>query len=210
MDVPMVFRRYPSFVLRTGLIVISCGFSISAQAQQSPVIPPSESGQTDPSEIQGSSRASVPDTPDPAQRLPGIINGAVVDQTGAAVAGAEIKLIREPPSQNRTVSTAEDGQFSLLNIEPGPFQLTISSPGFASQNFSGILHPGETFAVPGIALIVDADSTEMRVTPATVDVAQDEIKVEEQQRVFGIIPNFYVSYVTNAAPLTPRQQFQLA
>ena len=205
----MVFRRYPSFVLRTGLIVISCGFSISAQAQQSPVIPPSESGQTDPSEIQGSSRASVPDTPDPAQRLPGIINGAVVDQTGAAVAGAEIKLIRET-SADRTVSTAEDGQFTLLNIEPGPFQLTISSPGFASQNFFGILHPGETFAVPGIALIVAAASTEMRVTPATVDVAQDEIKVEEQQRVFGVIPNFYVSYVTNAAPLTHKKKFQLA
>lgn len=207
----MVFRRYPSLVLRTSLIVLSCGFSITAQAQsqQSPVIPPSESGQPDPSEIQGSSRASVPNTSDPAQRLPGIINGAVVDQTGSAVAGAEVKLIREA-LPNRTVSTSEDGQFSLLNIEPGPFQLTISSPGFASQNFSGILHPGETFAVPRIALIVAAASTEMRVTPATVDIAQDEIKVEEQQRVFGVIPNFYVSYVTNAAPLTPRQKFQLA
>src|SRR3984957_7253363 len=212
MDVPMVFRRYPSFVLRTGLIVLAYGFSHTAQAQsqQSRAIPPSESGQPDPSEIQGSSGTSVPNTSDPAQRLPGIINGAVVDQTGAAVAGAEVKLTREPPSQNRTVSTAEDGQFSLLNIEPGPFQLTISFPGFAPQTFSGILHPGQTFAVPRIALIVAAASTEMRVTPATVDIAQDEIKVEEQQRVFGVIPNFYVTYVANAAPLTPRQKFQLA
>jgi hypothetical protein len=211
MDIPMVFRRYPSLVLRTSLIVLSCGVSITAQAQsqQSPVIPPSANGQPDPSEIQGSSRASVPNTSHPAQRLPGIINGVVVDQTGSVVAGAEVKLIREA-LPNRTVSTAEDGQFSLLNIEPGPFQLTISSPGFAPQNFSGILHPGETFAVPRIALIVAAASTEMRVTPATVDIAQDEIKVEEQQRVFGVIPNFYVSYVTNAAPLTPRQKFQLA
>jgi hypothetical protein len=210
MDVPMVFRRYPSLVLRAGLIVLSCGFSHTAQAQsqQSPAIPPSESGQPDPSEIQGS-RASVPNASDPAQRLPGIINGAVVDQTGAAVAGAEVKLLRDA-SAGRTVSTSEDGQFSLLNIEPGPFQLTISSPGFASQTFSGILHPGQTFAVPRIALIVAAASTEMRVTPATVDIAQDEIKVEEQQRVFGVIPNFYVTYVANAAPLTPRQKFQLA
>src|ERR1700723_2735973 len=102
MDVPMVFPRYPSLVLRTSLIVLSCGFSHTAQAQsqQSPAIPPSESGQPDPSEIQGS-RASVPNASDPAQRLPGIINGAVVDQTGAAVAGAEVKLTREPPSQNR-------------------------------------------------------------------------------------------------------------
>jgi hypothetical protein len=58
--------------------------------------------------------------------------------------------------------------------------------------------------------MVAAASTEMRVTPATVDVAQDEIKVEEQQRVFGVIPNFYVSYIANAAPLTTRQKFQLA
>jgi hypothetical protein len=212
MDVPMVFRRYPSLVLRTGLIVLSFGFSAAAQAQsqQPPAIPPSDSSQPDPSKIQGRSSASLPDTQAPAQRLPGLISGTVVDQTGAAFAGAEVKLTGEAPSQNRTVSTAEDGQFSILNIEPGPFQLTTTSPGFADQTFSGTLHPGENFAVPRIALIVAAASTEMRVSPATVDVAQDEIKVEEQQRVFGVIPNFYVSYVTNAAPLTPRQKFQLA
>ena len=208
----MVFRRYPSLVLRTGLIVLSCGFSTVAQAQspQPRAIPPADNSQPDPSQIQGPSSSSPPDTPDPAQRLSGLISGTVVDQTGAAVAGAEVKLTREPPSPNRTVSTAENGQFSLLNLEPGPFQLTISSPGFADQTFSGTLHSGETFAVPRIALIVAAASTEMRVTPATVDVAQDEIKIEEQQRVFGVIPNFYVSYVANAAPLTPKQKFQLA
>jgi hypothetical protein len=208
----MVFRRYPSFVLRTGLIVLSCGFSTTAQAQsqQSPAIPPADSSRPDPSKIQGPSSVSLPGTQDPAQRLPGLISGTVVDQTGAAVAGAEVQLTREPPSQNRTVSTGEDGQFSLLNIEPGPFQLTITSPGFAAQTFSGTLHAGENFAAPRIALIVATASTEMRVTPATVDVAQDEIKIEEQQRVFGVIPNFYVSYVANAAPLTPKQKFQLA
>jgi len=211
MDVPMVFRRYPSLVLRTGLIALSCGFLVAAQAQSRQLpTPPSDSRQHDPSNIEGSANASLPSTPDPSQRLPGLISGTVVDQTGAAVAGAEVKLTRDPPSPNQTVSTAEDGQFSLINIEPGPFQLTITSPGFAAQTFSGILRSSENFAVPRIALIVAAASTEMRVTPATADVAQDEIKVEEQQRVFGVIPNFYVSYVANAAPLTPRQKFQLA
>jgi hypothetical protein len=211
MDVPMVFRRYPSFVLRTGLIVLSCGFSTAAQSrsQQPPALPPSDSRQPDPAKFDGFSSTSLPSTPYPAQRQQGIISGTVVDQTGAAVAGAEVKLIREA-SADRTVSTAEDGQFSLLNIEPGPFQLTIASAGFATQTFSGTLRSDENYAVPRIALIVAAASTEMRVTPATVDIAQDEIKVEEQQRVFGVLPNFYVSYVTNAAPLTPRQKFQLA
>jgi hypothetical protein len=208
----MVFRRYPPSVLRISLIALSCGFSVAVQAhsQQLPALPPSDNRQPDSSKIAGPSGEKLPSMPDPAQQVPGLIIGTVVDQTGAAVAGAEIKLTREPSSQNQAVSTAEDGQFSLLNREPGPFRLTITSPGFAAQTFPGTLHSGETYAVPRIVLIVATASTEMRVTPATVDVAQDEIKVEEQQRVFGVIPNFYVSYVTNAAPLTPRQKFQLA
>lgn len=205
----MVFPRYPSLILRISLIALSCGFSFAeqAQSQQSPTVPPSDSRQPSPSKTESPANAELPNTP--AQRLPGVISGTVVDQTGAAVAGAEVKLVREG-SPARTVSTAENGQFSHLNIEPGPFQLTITSPGFAIGTFSGILHSGETYAVPRIALILATASTEMRVTPDTADVAQDEIKVEEQQRVFGVIPNFYVSYVANAAPLTTRQKFQLA
>ena len=204
----MVFPGYRSLVLRMGLIALSCGLvAAQAQSQQSPTIPPFDSRQPDPSKLERPSSESLPNTS--AQRLPGLINGTVVDQTGSAVAGAEVKLIREV-SPDRAVSTTEDGQFSFLNIEPGTFQLAISSPGFATQTFSGTLRSGEAYAVPKIALIVATASTEMRVTPATVDVAQDEIKVEEQQRVFGVLPNFYVSYVANAAPLTTRQKFQLA
>jgi hypothetical protein len=212
MDVPMVFPRYPSYVLRISLIALSCAFSIAAgaHAQQSPAIPPSETNQPGQSKVEQSSAQALPNMPAPAQQVRGIINGSVVDQTGAAVAGAEVKLTREPPSQTRTVSTAQDGQFTLLNIEPGPFQLTITSAGFATQTVSGTLRSGETYTVPQIALVVATSVTETRVTPNTVDVAQDEIKVQEHQRVFGVVPNFYVSYISNAAPLTPRQKYQLA
>jgi hypothetical protein len=42
------------------------------------------------------------------------------------------------------------------------------------------------------------------------EVAEEQIKVEEKQRVLGVLPNFYVSYVPNAAPLTAKQKFKLA
>jgi hypothetical protein len=212
MDVPMVFPGYPSFVLRISLIALSCAFSIAADARahQSRGIPPYDTNQPDQSKVEQSSTKALPNMPGPAQQVRGIINGSVIDQTGAAVAGAEVKLTREPPSQTRTISTAEDGQFTLLNIEPGPFQLTITSAGFATQAVSGTLRSGETYTVPQIALLVATSVTETRVTPSTVDVAKDEIKIEEHQRVFGVVPNFYVSYISNAAPLTPRQKFQLA
>ena len=36
------------------------------------------------------------------------------------------------------------------------------------------------------------------------------MKDEEKQRVLGVIPNFYISYVPNAAPLNTKQKFNLA
>jgi hypothetical protein len=48
-------------------------------------------------------------------------------------------------------------------------------------------------------------------TPLTpVELADEQIKQQEKQRVFGLFPNFYVSYVADAVPLTPKQKFRLA
>jgi hypothetical protein len=41
-------------------------------------------------------------------------------------------------------------------------------------------------------------------------VAEDQIKVQEKQRVLGVVPNFYVSYDQHAVPLTSKQKFELA
>jgi hypothetical protein len=42
------------------------------------------------------------------------------------------------------------------------------------------------------------------------EIAAEQVRVEEQQRVFGFIPNFYVVYDQNAAPLTAKLKFELA
>ena len=103
-----------------------------------------------------------------------------------------------------------DGQFSFTNIAPGGFQLTITAAGFATQTFSGILHSGEIETVPQIELHVADALTEVQVGFTQTEVAEEQIKVEEKQRVLGVIPNFYVSYVPDAAPLNWKQKFRLA
>ena len=52
--------------------------------------------------------------------------------------------------------------------------------------------------------------TEVEVGVSQVEVAEEQIKVEEKQRVLGVLPNFYVSYIPNAAPLNAKQKFKLA
>ena len=148
----------------------------------------------------------------PGQRLPGTISGTVVDQSGAFVAGARVSLTRsgEDRSLNQEVPTEGNGQFSFANIAPGPFQLTITAEGFATQTSSGVLHSGEICVVPQIELEVATDITEVKVGLPQEEVAEEQIKVQEQQRVLGVLPNFYVSYIPDAAPLTSKQKFKLA
>jgi hypothetical protein len=43
-----------------------------------------------------------------------------------------------------------------------------------------------------------------------VEVATEEVKEQEQQRVLGFIPNFYVTYRADAVPLTTNLKFRLA
>ncbi len=149
--------------------------------------------------------------PDP--QLPGTISGTIVDQTGAVVAGARVKLTRQDQSLSRDALSGNEGQFSFANIAPGPFQLTITAAGFAAQAASGTLHPGETCLVPQINLDVATAVTEVQVgltRDEVAEVAEQELKEEEKQKVLGFIPNFYVTYVPHAAPLNTRQKFELA
>jgi hypothetical protein len=144
------------------------------------------------------------------QQLPGIVSGVVLDQTGAAVAGARVTLTHGQPSSDQAAVTDENGAFSIPNVTPGPFHLTITANGFASHSASGTLQPGEMYNVPQITLAVAGNVTEVKVTLPTVEIAEEQVKVQEQQRILGFIPNFYVSYVPDAAPLNPKQKFRLA
>ncbi|MGC2330015.1 MAG: carboxypeptidase-like regulatory domain-containing protein [Candidatus Acidiferrales bacterium] len=176
------------------LASLPCLFPIAAQSQQSPAATGTE--------------ASPTAAQQPEQQPSGIISGTVVDRTGAAVPGARVTLTRPGQSPGQEVVAGDDGQFFLPNVAPGPFQLTITAAGFATQTSSGILHAGEAYAMPPITMPVAAVVTEIRVSP--VEEANVELKAEEKQRVLGVIPNFYVTYVADAAPLNSRQKFQLA
>jgi carboxypeptidase family protein len=155
--------------------------------------------------------AATPASPAGAQQTEqqstGIISGTIVDRTGAAVPDAQVTLTRDDHSRQEAAADG-DGQFFFANIAPGPFQLTVTAAGFASQTSSGILHAGENYTMPPIAMTVASLMTEILVSPA--EEAKVELKAEEQQRVLGVIPNFYVTYVAEAAPLSSKQKFQLA
>ncbi len=133
----------------------------------------------------------------------------MVDGQGAVYEGAHVTLSQTGLAITRTTTTDSNGRFDFADVAPGSFKLTVTSIGFATQSLSATVQPGQSYEAKAIPLVMSATTTDVEVTASTVEIAQAELKEEETQRVLGVIPNFYVSYVHDAAPLTRKQKYSL-
>jgi len=177
--------------------VLPAAFATPAQSQQPPVAQPPATGISAAQQL-------------PKQQWTGSLNGTVVDRSGDQVVGALVTLTREDRSPKQEVLSGDNGQFTFANLVPGTFSITITARDFTTQTFSGILHPGESYMVPPITLALVTATTRLQVVATGTEVAEEEVKLQERQRVLGVLPNFYVSYVPDAFPLSSKQKFELA
>ena len=184
-------------------MLLICSFFGLAELRRSP-------GLVVESNLQSLTPEGSIDKPQDQEKVSGTVSGRVVGQDGIPVAGAQVKLTLEGQSVSQEVITTEDGQFTFTNIAPGSFQLTITAEGFSVQSSTGVLHSGETLPVPPISMVLATNVTKVRVELSPIEIAQEQMNDQMRQRVLGVIPNFYVTYVPNAAPLTPKQKYYLA
>ena len=140
--------------------------------------------------------------------------GTVTALNGNVISGATVVVERASPAVRQTVVANDKGYFEIDGLPPGgPYQVNVSAKGFANWKSPAItLDPDQFYIVKGCALkIAEVKTTvSVGVNAAPVELATQEFKIEESQRIFGIIPNFYVAYDTNAPPLTPKMKFKLA
>jgi Carboxypeptidase regulatory-like domain len=159
-------------------------------------------------------KSELPDSPGQKiadGRAKGNVVGSVLDANGAEVEGAVVKVENEDSKAQQTSTTDGSGAFQFSAVEPGRLRVTVTAQGFAGWVSSGVvLHPGENLELPEVDLKVASAMTDVEVTLTQHDVAEDQLRAQEKQRVLGVIPNFWVSYVWNAAPLSSGQKFRLA
>jgi Carboxypeptidase regulatory-like domain len=193
-------------ILGVGLI---CGFLLSS----SPLLAQADMAVSaaTASEPQGrAADATTPASGQPQNSLAlGSISGTVLDVTGAPVSGAQVGLTREATAPVQLNRTAQDGHFSFTDVAPGPFELSIALAGFKTKTVSGILPTTEGYLAT-VRLELAPVVTDVSVRLTTEQIAEEQIKQQEQQRLLAVIPNFYTSYVADAAPMNPKQKFELA
>jgi hypothetical protein len=181
------------FKLAAALVLAFFAFSVAGYAQAA-----------------GSSaagRAALPDAPGAS----GKISGTVLDTNGDIIEGARVALAGKDGSHEQVVVTRGDGQFNFSGLTPGIFKLTVTGPGMGTYASPEIkVDGGEFRIVSGVVLPVAEATSSVTVSGDREAIAEEEVHVEIQQRVLGVLPNFYTSYDWNAGPLGKKQKFELA
>jgi hypothetical protein len=149
-----------------------------------------------------------PSAPEPQT---GSIIGTVTDIQDDSIPQATVTITGSTPADQATVTSNDNGFFIIKDLHPSvPYHLSISAKGFAVWTSPEIvLKPGQQFDMAGIKLQISVvETTVTALTPE--QVATEQVRVAEKQRILGFIPNFYVVYDHNFAPLTPKLKFQMA
>jgi Carboxypeptidase regulatory-like domain len=141
-----------------------------------------------------------------------IVMGTVTDVNGDVVPNATVVLKEVEGSDPLTIVTNDDGMFEFHDVTPGTaYQLRVSAKDYEDWLSTPIiLKPDQFKIVTGIQLRIAPFRITINVHDDPVKVATEQFKAEEKQRVFGIIPNVYVSYESDPAPLTTGMKFKLA
>jgi hypothetical protein len=109
-----------------------------------------------------------------AQTPSAVVNGTVVDATGAAVPDAHVRVVNQETNVVNEKTTSQDGAFNIINLLPGNYTLSVEKSGF------------KTVALPVFKLDVNQTLTqkiamEVGSTSETVTVSADSVAVMLQR-----------------------------
>ena len=165
----------------------------------------------------GAAIAALPDAPGAAIQADaggsqttgsGNISGTVLDTNGGVVPGARVTL--SGTAGTRTAIAGDDGQFQFANLPEGSYKLSVTANGmsaFTSERMR--LNAGEFRITPAITLAVSGETTSVTVSGDKEVLAEQQVRIAEQQRVVGVIPNFYSAFDWNAPPMMAKQKIKL-
>ncbi|MFL6447784.1 MAG: carboxypeptidase-like regulatory domain-containing protein [Bryobacteraceae bacterium] len=108
----------------------------------------------------------------------GTIAGQITDESGAAVPGADVRLVDKATNSTKGFQTNETGRYNIFDLDPGTCDISINKPGFSETRIPAqtvqvglvltlnvSLHLGQTSTMVEVAAVAGA---ELQTTNATV------------------------------------------
>jgi hypothetical protein len=130
----------------------------------------------------------------------GSITGLVTDASGAVVGGAKVTVVSNTTGVTREVITGGGGSYSLVDLQPTAYTLTVQKSGFQETVFKDVnVTVGEVVPL-NAKLQVGTATTEISVNAVT------EAPIETDTYQFSTIID---SQAINNLPLILRDPYQL-
>jgi Carboxypeptidase regulatory-like domain len=140
----------------------------------------------------------------------GSILGTVVDSNNETIPNATV-VLQKSLGEPLTAVTKDDGSFAFHDVTSEiAYQITVKAQGYGDWSSSVTAEPGQDKTLTDIKLRIVAAHRAVTVTYSSKEVAVQQLKAEEHQRVLGFIPNIYVTYEPHPEPLTSAMKFHLA
>jgi Carboxypeptidase regulatory-like domain/TonB dependent receptor len=73
-----------------------------------------------------------------AQTTSGLITGTITDSSGAVMPGAQVQLTNQATGVQRNAVTDSSGYYSVPELQPGVYDVSVSRDGFATQKLSNV------------------------------------------------------------------------
>ena len=127
-----------------------------------------------------------------AVQSPGaVVAGTVKDQTGAVVVNAEVQLLNLASGRQLKTKTDTSGKYELTGLSPGPYQISVSSEGFAVAARSISLRRNESYGA------------DFLLTPGEIEIDITVTAGKGNARVAGETPQIVT--VTGAPQIEERR-----
>src|SRR5271154_2214269 len=123
---------------------------------------------------------AVTNYPAIAQVLFGSMVGNVTDATGAAVAGATVKITNQSTNELHTVQANETGTYTMVNLPADTYKIEITKEGFRTFAAANILVNQNNVVRIDARLEVGAQTDRIEVTAEAAALQTDRADVHAE------------------------------
>jgi hypothetical protein len=109
----------------------------------------------------------------PAQSIFGEIRGTVTDQSGGVIAGASVTATNKGTGEVRTAVTDEVGNYSLVNLPAGTYDVVVENTGFRKAAAHNVTVRAREIARSDMKLEIGGTATEVVVSESRQVITTD-------------------------------------
>jgi len=122
------------------------------------------------------------------------LQGTVTDATGSVVPDAKVTLTSTETNISKTATSSDTGVYTISNLAPGTYKLTVEKTGFVKQELSGVAIVSEQTQARDVQLQVGAPTAQTVTVNASeapvLDTANASISSTLSARQVQALPTF--------------------